>query len=333
MMNQRLYIHILLSACIAVFAMLLPARAADMTSSNFIIRDPIVGTGGGYGSSTSFNLFSSGNMTLSGISASTNFITRDGFLYYPYARSGVLTAVPNGQDADLSWTASSAGGGWNISGYNTGIATISGGPYTYTAVGNVTSHTYENLELGEYCFVIQTLDAFSNVIATSNEECITITPALSFAISDSSVEFGPLSFIGPRYATPSGGSNTNTVAHTMTASGNGQSGYTITYVGPTLSSGGNSIPAATIASDADGTPGTEQFALSLSTDGGAGIESEYEQDSLNWSFIPNTTTTVASTSEPTAPETYSFRYLTNASSGTESGLYSTGITYILTGNF
>ena len=30
---------------------------------------------------------------------------------------------------------------------------------------------------GEYCFV-QTLDAFSNVIGTSNEDCVTITPVL-----------------------------------------------------------------------------------------------------------------------------------------------------------
>jgi hypothetical protein len=57
-------------------------RAMDITSTNFIIRDPIVGTGGGYGSSSNFELISAGNTTLSGVGTSTSFQTRYGFLYY-----------------------------------------------------------------------------------------------------------------------------------------------------------------------------------------------------------------------------------------------------------
>lgn len=57
-------------------------NAADLTSTNFIIKDPIIGTGGGYGSSTNFQLISAGNTTLSGVGSSTNFITHYGFLYY-----------------------------------------------------------------------------------------------------------------------------------------------------------------------------------------------------------------------------------------------------------
>ena len=56
--------------------------AMDLTSTNFIIKDPIVGTGGGYGSSTNFQLISAGNTSLSGVGSSSSFITHYGFLYY-----------------------------------------------------------------------------------------------------------------------------------------------------------------------------------------------------------------------------------------------------------
>lgn len=166
--------------------------ASDLTSTNFIIRDPIVGTGGSYGTSTNFKLFSSGNPSFSGTGSSTNFIGRYGFLYFPFINVGTLTAVQDGIDADLSWPTSTAGLGYNVSGYNTGVASVSGGPYTYTNVGNVTSYSYTSLTPGEYCFVVQTYDAFSNVIGTSNEDCVTITPVLIFDI-DTGVSDGETS--------------------------------------------------------------------------------------------------------------------------------------------
>lgn len=189
-MYQKVFrkIIILFSFFILLFNYL-NAIAEDLTSTNFIIRDPVIGTGGSYGSSTNFKLYGSGNITFSGDNSSTNFIGRYGFLYFPFINVGTLTAVQNGIDADLSWPASTAGLGYNISGYNTGVSNVSGGPYTYTDVGNVTSYTYENLEPGEYCFILQTLDAFDNVIGTSNEDCITIEPVLIFDI-DASVSDG-----------------------------------------------------------------------------------------------------------------------------------------------
>ena len=57
--------------------------AVDLTSTNFIIHDPIIGTLGGYGSSTNFQLISAGHTSLSDIGGtSTNFQIRYGFLYY-----------------------------------------------------------------------------------------------------------------------------------------------------------------------------------------------------------------------------------------------------------
>ncbi len=65
--------------------------AMDLTSTNFIIKDPIVGTAGGYGSSTNFQLISAGHTLLSGVGSSTNFMTRYGFLYYNDQEEGVIT--------------------------------------------------------------------------------------------------------------------------------------------------------------------------------------------------------------------------------------------------
>lgn len=311
------------------------AFATDLTSTNFIIRDPLVGTGGSFGTSTNFQSFGSGDMTSIGRGTSASFEGRYGFLWFPYVTQGVFSAVANGSQADLSWGASSAGLGWNVSGYNTGIASVSGGPYTYTNVGNVTSYSYTGLTPGLYCFVLETLDAFSNVIATSDEECITIQPTITFSVSDNAVQFGALSSVIARYATTSGGSSSNTVAHTMAASSNAPSGYTISYTGPTLTSAGNTIAPATITNSATGTAGTQQFALSLSSSGGATITSAYNQTSGsgNWKFVANTTEAVASTSGVSASETLSVRYIANIAPQTPAGNYTSALNYVVTGNF
>lgn len=66
---------------LAVFSF---AGALEMTSTSFIVRDPIIGTLGNEGaSSASFNLVSSGHTSLSDIGGtSSSFQIRYGFLYY-----------------------------------------------------------------------------------------------------------------------------------------------------------------------------------------------------------------------------------------------------------
>jgi hypothetical protein len=182
--NRRRLLPLLVFWCLVVLATTLRVYAFDMTSTNFKIKDPVVGNGSGFGSSTSFDLLSSLHTNFSGTGSSTSFSGNYGFLYFPFVDDVVLTAVANGADGDLSWPAaqSSEGLGWTVDGYNTGIATVSGGPYTYTDVGNVTSYTYQDLAPGDYCFILQTYDALGYVIATSNEDCITIQPTLTFDI-------------------------------------------------------------------------------------------------------------------------------------------------------
>ena len=70
---------------------LMSASAMDLTSTSFIIRDPIIGTGGGYGTSTNFQLISAGNTILSGAASSTSFQTRYGFLYYSSPTTASIT--------------------------------------------------------------------------------------------------------------------------------------------------------------------------------------------------------------------------------------------------
>ena len=336
MNNARILIQKIFGALLLGTLLVAPfAYAVDMSSTSFIIRDPLVGTGGSYGSSASFQAFGSGDMTSIGRATSASFEGRYGFLWFPYVTQGVFTATPNGSQADLAWGASTAGLGWTVSDYKTGIS-FNGGAYTYTSRGLVTSYSYTGLIPGAYCFILQTLDAFSNVIATSSPECITIQPTITFSISNNSVQLGTLTVGGARYATTSGGSGSNSVAHTMSASSNAPSGYTITYIGPTLTSGGNTITPATISNDADGAPGSSQFALSLSSSGSASIPSVYNQANSpnpNWKFVANTLEIIASTSGVTSSETFSNRYISNISSVTPAGNYSTDITYVITGNF
>lgn len=310
-------------------------HATDLTSTSFIVRDPLVGTGGSYGTSAGFAAFGSGDMTMIGSGTSASFEGRYGFLWYPYVTQGAFTATPNGSQADLSWGASTAGLGWNVSGYKTGSSTTPGGPYSYTTHGLITSYSYTGLTPGQYCYILQTLDAFSNVIATSPEQCITIQPTITLSISANAVQFGTLSSSGPRYATTSGGSGSNTVAHTIAGSSNAPSGYTISYTGPTLTSGANTIAPATFTNSATGSAGSAQFALSLSSSGGATITTAYDQSAGagNWKFLANTVDTIAATSGVTSSETYSVRYISNIASSTPAGNYSTNIGYVITGNF
>ncbi len=309
--------------------------AQDLTSAHFIVRDPSIGTGGGYQSSASFNMYSAGNLNISGdAGSSATYKGRAGFLQYPEANSGTLSASVSGSTINMAWTATVVADGYSISGYKLGIATVTGGPYTFTSLSNSTlSYSYINQIAGKYFFVLQTLDAFGNVIATSNEATATVQETISFELSANSISFGPLSSGSPRYATTTGGSSTLSSAHTISASSNASSGYTINYDGGTLSSGSNTINPATISGSSSGVPGTNQFALSLLSSGTASVPTTYDQTSQNWNFAANTLATIASTSGPTAVSTLNAYYIANANTFAPSGTYNTTLTYEITANY
>ena len=171
----------------------------------------------------------------------------------------------------------------------------------------------------------------------------TVDPTITFTISDTTVGFGTLDPAAARWATSDGSTSGGTSslpgdtsgAHEMTIATNAATGYSITYNGATLTSGLNTISVATISSDNDGTPATEQFALGIDDNGSnVTIASGYDLAGTNsYAFVAGTTTTIASETVPTATETIDVQYIANIATTTEAGSYSTDITYIATGNF
>lgn len=169
----------------------------------------------------------------------------------------------------------------------------------------------------------------------------TVDPYITFTVSDNTIGFSALSTSTGRWATgdltggDASGGSTPTAAHTLTLATNAPSGWAITYNGATLTSGSNTITdAATISSDSDGTPGSEQFGISASTDGNATIATGYARGAnASWDYVVSTTTTLVSESVGTATETISVSYLANIASTTEAGTYTTNVTYVASGVF
>jgi len=83
-----------------IFALLLAplTNAGDLTSASFIIKDPIIGTGGGYGTSASFQAFSAGHTLLSGYATSASFINKYGFLYFPDEAQSITFDIDTAAD-------------------------------------------------------------------------------------------------------------------------------------------------------------------------------------------------------------------------------------------
>ncbi len=167
----------------------------------------------------------------------------------------------------------------------------------------------------------------------------TVDPTITFTLIDASaadnaIGFGTLTTGAARYANAaSTGSASDVSAVTMTVATNASSGYVLSYVGDTLKSGTDSIAVATITGDADGTPGSAQFATGYTASGGSTVATAYQNASNNWSYVANTTTTIVSRTTPTATETIAGHYLSNIAGNTPAGAYSTTITYIATGTF
>lgn len=144
------------------------------SSSSFVLENPTLTLAGGRSISASFEYYSSVGETVQGQSAGSDFMYRAGFLYFPVVTTPMLSATTGDSQVLLSWTASAAELGWNVSGYAVGQSTSNGGPYTFSTVGNVLGVVQGGLSNGTpYYFVVQTLDTFGNVIATSSQASAT----------------------------------------------------------------------------------------------------------------------------------------------------------------
>ncbi len=153
------------------------AFAQELTSTNYKVQDPVVFPGGYSGNSTSdsFRLTSIISQLVTGTSTGAGtFKVNSGFLFFPAVSTPTLSATAGDASVALSWTAATGYLGWTVSSYIVGQSTTSGGPYTYTDVGSVTSSTRSGLTNGTtYYFVIRPADAFGFGIATSSQASAT----------------------------------------------------------------------------------------------------------------------------------------------------------------
>jgi hypothetical protein len=183
-------------------------------------------------------------------------------------------------------------------------------------------------------------------IITNDQITVTanIDPTITFTLTDSTptnnaIGFGTLTSANACYAVANEATTTCTTtdpaagAAVATVGTNASTGYVLSYYGDTLKAGTDSIAVATISADADGTPGTAQFASSYEVNNGSTVTTAYAKASNNWSYVATTTTTIVSRTTPTATETIKAHFLTNIASSTPAGSYSTTITYIATGSF
>lgn len=244
---------------------------------------------------------------------------------------GVLTITSGGASATAT-----AGNcmrfliGTNAAGGTNQITNGSAGASTATVVANVNAGT----DTGTLFIPIITNDQVT-ISAT-------VDPTISFSISSTSVTFGSLSASTGRWATGSGANasaatdpTTSNTAHTLTVGTNATTGYTVTYIGALPTSGANTIAAATITGDSDGTPGSNQFALcGKGTSGSPSVVSTYLcATNSNYNFAASTTTTLFTASAPATSDVVSVAYLANIASSKPAGTYTTTLTYVATGNF
>ncbi len=171
-------------------------------------------------------------------------------------------------------------------------------------------------------------------IITDDQVVVTATvqPTLTFAISDSTIEFGNLSASDDTFADDSAGNATEVEAHTLAAGTNAAGGYTVTMNGSTLTDGLKTISAIGSSNTATSV-GSEQFGVRFTASGGSGaVSAPYAAAgfAFDTAAFPDE---IAASTVPSATTTYSARYIANIASNTEAGSYSSTLTYIATGNF
>ena len=157
---------------------------ADLTSTNFKLENPINIIGGGQASSPSFQYFGSTGQLTNGQSTSISFVQNAGFLYFPTATSPIVQATAGNTQVALTWTAAT-GILANITSYELGVSTSSGGTYTYTSVDNVLSSTKTSLTNGTpYYFRVR---SYAAGILLSESAVVSATPSGGANISLGSV--------------------------------------------------------------------------------------------------------------------------------------------------
>ena len=155
---------------------------ADFTSPNFILENPVNIIGGDQVSSPSFQYFGSTGQLINGENTSTSFVQNAGFLYFPTATSPVVSATAGDNQVSLSWT-SAAGILANVTSYELGTSTSSGGSYTYVSVGSVLNTIKTPLLNGTtYFFKVR---SYATGLLLSESAEVSATPAFPVQVTSS----------------------------------------------------------------------------------------------------------------------------------------------------
>jgi hypothetical protein len=168
----------------------------------------------------------------------------------------------------------------------------------------------------------------------------TVQQSITFTISTTTIYFGALSSLSPKFAssTNASGDTIETTAHSLAVSTNAPSGYNISIRGQTLTN--QQATSSTItpigASPAVSATSTEQFGIRVTVAGGTGgvvdatfaSTTAYGFDSTATTSAPLAVGTVS-----TNTTTYSLRYLANIAGTTEAGTYVANLIYVATANF
>jgi hypothetical protein len=189
-----------------------------------------------------------------------------------------------------------------------------------------------------------TLDSGSVAISTSTQ------PQLALTVGETLIFCTGTSITGQNCETAVGsvvdlgaGSSiaTSSATSTITASTNGNTGYSVTVNGSTLASGSNTITP--LASGTTSSVGTRQFGLNLagantvptvgSVVSGTGTGTAAVNYATNNNFRFGNGEVVASTSGPSNANTYTISYIANIDSLIPAGVYTTTLTYVATANF
>ena len=161
-----------------------------------------------------------------------------------------------------------------------------------------------------------------------------VIQSISFSISDNTIGFGDLTIANNRYANgATTGSDSLVTAHNLQAGTNASGGYVITLQGSTLTSGTSTISAIGATNTAIAT-GTEQFGVRYEASGGDGaVSAPYAASGFAYAATASTTSQIASSTGPSLTTTYNATYIANISPTTESGTYTTALTYVATATY
>jgi len=264
------------------------------------------------------------------------------------ASSSTLASQPGGLGDASGWTVSAATAG-SLRILNASNATTPSGAVTITwnSVHNPTATNttfYGVITTYSGSDWTGALDTGSVALSTATQiqVALTVNEALTFCTGTS--------ITGQNCGTASGsqvslgdGSTTATATGTsiIAASTNGNTGYSVTVNGATLTSGANTITA--LSSGGASVMNSKQFGLNLadanttpivgaakSGSGTAAAETNY---GTNDTFRFATGETIASATGPSNANTFTVGYIANIDGITKPGVYTSNLTYIATANF